>query len=295
MNTQRAVHDTTVKNGKKWEYCQIQMQVQDDGRDPTRAGHRMMWFQFQARTSKRIIQKSIRVPMANMVGAAAYAPQQNNLGHRNILNLLLEKLQQDGWELLPNQGSDWWQRTLRRPAPPQQARLLHLENLLRLKDWSFAVLAFILAIIFLWQAVDYYLTTPFPGGVRQYTQLDVITSNVAPYRTGKLLLVNLTNGRIDPLQAQLPPALQAQNRSEIGTLIWLDCELDGNWRWTVSDCLVTVIDYAQSTSVDTLHVNGSEQGDPATRVAGHFHDYETEIELRDGQAILAYILNLPEP
>lgn len=277
-------------NHKIWEYCQIDVQVQDDGRDPTRAGHRMMWFQFQARvsnpTKNYIAKKSTRVPMANMLGAAAYAPQKNNPGHENILNLLLHSLEQDGWELLPEISGEWWQRRLRRAVSPSQRLSFPY------KEWFVAGLALILGTVLFWQVFTYYWTTPFPAGVRQFTELNLIDDAGPPYRTGKLLIINLTNGHIDPLQEQLPANLQATTKDEIGTLVWLDCHIDGHFRWTESDCELTVIDFDQLKKLDVVYFEGNLRGDPVNR-AGEFHDEALEIRLRDTPSILSYILNLP--
>jgi hypothetical protein len=108
-----------------WEYCQIEAQVIDDGRDPGRGGHKKMWVQFRAVVGggdgRFIAARSEKMPMPNMLGAGAYAPQKSNLGHTNMHQIFLQSLQDDGWELLQQGGSEWWQQRLRRPAVAKQS------------------------------------------------------------------------------------------------------------------------------------------------------------------------------
>ena len=117
---------------EKWEFCNIETQIIDDGRDPGRGGHKLMWLQFRARVDEtgKIIDRSEKIPLANMVGANAYAPRKSDLGHQNTLKIFLQKLQDDGWELLTGGGGDWWQRRLRRVEAPSSSLVDKLKDLL---------------------------------------------------------------------------------------------------------------------------------------------------------------------
>ena len=108
----------TIEN---WDYCQINYQVIDDGRDPGHtAGHKLMWFEFQAKADgpngRYTAGKTHKIPLANMMGATIYAPQKNNVGHINIHQIFIKKLEGEGWELLRDKGSNWWEKKLRRPS-----------------------------------------------------------------------------------------------------------------------------------------------------------------------------------
>ena len=120
---------------ENWDYCQIDYQVIDDGRDPGRGGHKLMWFQFRARADGPngtfIAGRAEKVPLANMMGADAYAPQKNNVGHTNTLQNFLQQLQKEGWELLPGTGGDWWVRRLRRPSRAKQSLRQKIANLFK--------------------------------------------------------------------------------------------------------------------------------------------------------------------
>ena len=272
-----------------WEYCQIDVQVQDDARDRTWADNKMMWFQFVARTTSqtemRIIGRSTRVPVPNMTGALAYAPQKNNIAHQNILDIFLQSLQQDGWELLPNSGHQWWQKNLRRTARAQPASRPPLS--------TYFMSTFIFALLLL---VGYFAyaawTAPFPTGVQEYVELEVTENLAAPYRTGKVVIVNLTDSMLDPLQTQLPDAIRAERKGEVETVVWVDCHIMASWRRARSNCLVSVIDLAQAEKIAVATFEGSKVNKEPPR-HGEFQDYGMEILLRDEAAILEFITSLP--
>lgn len=117
---------------ENYDYCQIEYQVIDDGRDPGRGGHKLMWFQFQAHADgpngDYVADRAEKMPLANMMGAAAYTPQSNNVGHTSTLQNFLEQLQKDGWELLPNRSGEWWQRQLRRPSQDRPSLFKKIAN-----------------------------------------------------------------------------------------------------------------------------------------------------------------------
>lgn len=113
-------------NQQVWESCTIESQVLDDGREPGQGGQKLMWLQFRARLDgrKKIISRSEKIPLENMVGANSYGAQKSNVGHQNTLNNFLQKLQADGWELQPLAGADWWQRRLRRVKTEDSSKSL---------------------------------------------------------------------------------------------------------------------------------------------------------------------------
>ncbi|MEM7112386.1 MAG: hypothetical protein AAF614_08135 [Chloroflexota bacterium] len=263
-----------------WEYCQIDLLVQDDARDRTWSDNKLMWFQFVARVTRhkeqRIIGRSTRVPVPNMTGALAYAPQQNNIAHQNIFDIFLQSLQQDGWELLPHSGHQWWQKNLR--------RTLRQPSAIRPRLSTYLIGAFIFALLLLVVYVaSATWSAPFPTGVREYAEQEVVENLVAPYRTGKVVIVNLTDGMLDPLQAQLPDAIRAERKDEVGTVVWVDCHVVASWRRARSNCLVSVIDLAQAEKVAVATIEGSKVHNSPPRL-GEFQDYGLEILLRDEAA-----------
>jgi hypothetical protein len=77
-----------------------------------------MWLVFQAimfnPRGQNLVGESTEIPVpANIVGVEI-TPQRNNPTHISILQDLLLELQSEGWELLPEQSSSWWERRLRR-------------------------------------------------------------------------------------------------------------------------------------------------------------------------------------
>ncbi len=110
---------------KEWDYCQINMQILDDGQDLFFVSNRLMWLQFFAQASgprhSYTAGKSARIPIASVPGVL-YTPQQSNEGHRAILQNLLDALEEDGWEQTAYKGNHWWERRLRRPARPKRSR-----------------------------------------------------------------------------------------------------------------------------------------------------------------------------
>ena len=120
---------------EKCDYCQIEYQVIDDGRDPGYSGHKMMWFEFRARAGgpggRYIAGKSDKIPLPNMMGADVYAPQAHNAGHTNILQIFIKQLQGEGWELLSDKGSSWWEHRLRCPSREKSSLGQKITNLFK--------------------------------------------------------------------------------------------------------------------------------------------------------------------
>lgn len=111
---------------KEWDYCQINMQILDDGQDLFFVSNRLMWLQFFAQASgphrSYTAGKSDRIPITSVPGVL-YTPQKNNQGHRAIWQNLLDVLEEEGWERTAYKGSHWWEARLRRPARPKRGWL----------------------------------------------------------------------------------------------------------------------------------------------------------------------------
>ncbi len=274
---------------ESWDYCQIDVQIVDDGRSFARGGpgNKLMWFCFLARAAgpngDYIASRTDKVPLANMLGATL-SPDATNIGHQNVLQTFLEKLQAEGWVLESQKGGEWWERRLRRPASANKLRRWKLTDLL-------LIVAAIVALIWLgWLAFGLF-TSPFPRGVAAYLDQPITVSTNAPYRVGKILPVNVDTRQIDPIYDQLPAALQARNPDEVGTVIRIDCDVDANWRRSTSDCMLSVIDFDKLTAVGQSTIVGTAVGPPASQ-SSSYND-GGQFELRDTEAILAYITNLP--
>jgi hypothetical protein len=116
-----------------WEYCNIKFQLRYKGEVISiMSGMKTVWLVFRAVASGQNQNRAIseaEIPIAGNVAGASFVPQKNISGHVNIHQNLLQTLQKDGWELLPEKGSAWWERRLRRPA---QA---HASVMDRLKSW----------------------------------------------------------------------------------------------------------------------------------------------------------------
>ena len=117
------------ETSENWDYCQIDYYIVDDGRDPGRSGFRMMWLQFYGRAQgpqgSYPAGKAEKIPLTYMMGANVFGPEKGNVGHINTWQNFLEKLQNEGWQLLSGTGDEWWQRQLRRPSgirPPSLAK-----------------------------------------------------------------------------------------------------------------------------------------------------------------------------
>jgi hypothetical protein len=120
---------------QNWDYCQIDYLLLDGGQEFSEmnaAGRKAMWFQFRARADgpngRYIAGEAEKMPLANMIGSDAFAPQRNNGGHSNTLQILIEKLQKEGWELVKDQGSGWWEKRLRRPSDARPSFTKKLRN-----------------------------------------------------------------------------------------------------------------------------------------------------------------------
>ena len=103
---------------KQREHCIISLQMRYKGEDVTRSGMKHIWLVFQARKTETenqiVFKESTEIPIpANVIGTA-FSPQRDNPAHVNIHQNLLQSLQSDGWELLPHEGGEWWERRLRR-------------------------------------------------------------------------------------------------------------------------------------------------------------------------------------
>lgn len=109
---------------KEWDYCQIEFQLRYKGEDMTRSGTKQIWLVFLARAvgpHQKHLAGEAEIPIAGNVAGASFVPKKNIAGHVNIHQNLLRELQEDGWELLPERGSAWWERRLRRSARPKKS------------------------------------------------------------------------------------------------------------------------------------------------------------------------------
>ena len=107
-----------------WEYGQIEFRLRYKGEDVSRSGLKHVWLTFQARTNgpdKSRLIGEVELPIAGAIAGASFVPQKNNIGHTNIHQILLTKLQKDGWELLHENRGAWWERRFRRAVQPMQA------------------------------------------------------------------------------------------------------------------------------------------------------------------------------
>ena len=105
-------------NAIEWDYCTIRYQIRYKGEDMTRSGNKHMWLVFLAKMLNSMGQGTVResteIPVpANIIGTTI-TPQKNNPSHISIHQNLIQGLQAEGWELLPEQSSAWWERRLRR-------------------------------------------------------------------------------------------------------------------------------------------------------------------------------------
>ncbi len=115
-----------TENGEHWDYCHIEFKLRNKGEELTYGGFRQMWLVFLAYVTgpdkNYQAGESTEIPIpANIIGTA-FIPQQANPSHVNIHQNLLNKLGGNGWELLPDKGSTWWERRLRRPVRPPKSK-----------------------------------------------------------------------------------------------------------------------------------------------------------------------------
>lgn len=119
---------------ERYDYCRIKYQVQDAGYDPSHAEpHKLIWGQFMAvfegSTDSYVVARSERFPLSNIIGGQPY-PDSQNMGHSNMLDIFIERLENDGWELARPYNSDlWWEKRLRRPHMPKKQRQTLKERL----------------------------------------------------------------------------------------------------------------------------------------------------------------------
>jgi hypothetical protein len=116
---------------KDYEYCEINFRLLSLGDDFSVGGFKSMWFVFIANAygpkGRYVAAKTNDVAITNVPGSI-YIPQQNELGHQSALKMILNKLTDDGWELLPEmKGGNWWSRRLRR-IPKENAPKLSFKR-----------------------------------------------------------------------------------------------------------------------------------------------------------------------
>ena len=284
----------TIDAPKTWDYCQIEFRI-DDGDDSNRdLGNKLEWVQFFAPAScpngDYLAGKSGRFPVDEGVDSAEFEPSADNLRHQNVLNIFLNSLQNDAWEVIPPveyPDAPWYARKLRRPTRPVVIPVVKKSHKL-LITVSVLVLAILSAVVIRnW-------TRPFPNGIRDYKELELTEVEGEPYRIGKMLIVDPLpvsllserSGRPDPLHELLPDDIRADGYDEVETLIWLGCRSRVRDAWTSRDCKVTVIDYEAGIKFVPVDFPGERFASPV--------EPKLRILLRDDEAIMDYILSLPE-
>ena len=108
-----------------YEYCQIKYQIQD-GRSDRADG--LVWGQFiavvEGAAYPKVVAHSATFPLTNSI-RGQFFPDVQNAGHRTILDIFVDTLSIDGWELSQPDHSDlWWGKRLRRPKSMTNPHLL---------------------------------------------------------------------------------------------------------------------------------------------------------------------------
>ena len=107
---------------ENYDYCRIEYQAQNVSDEPTHTNKQeTVWGQFialpEGATDRPIVACSECFPLVNVMGGYPY-PNAQNVDHNNILDLFIDTLQQEGWELnRPDNSGWWWEKRLRRPKP----------------------------------------------------------------------------------------------------------------------------------------------------------------------------------
>ena len=283
--------ESTDIRPKQFDYCEIKFEIERDEHVEDEAAVGRFIGQFVAYATSPlgdyIDGKSppIRIKFADEI--EGFEPDKLNGKHQNVLRILLTSLQAGGWELLEaTEGELWYARRLQKPTPIVE------EKKLRPRERIGISLAIITAIL-LFAYVVTALYRPFTNGVRAYMELEVIESEVAPYRTGKFLIVNpypvpITHplrGRPDTLHWQLPDELRAEKYDDIRMVVWNACRYPVRLDRLETICRVSVID------LETLELVAYQEfpSEPVATVPLSERD-----ATRDEAGILEFLLSLPE-
>ncbi len=271
-------------NMNDWTYCQIQFQILDDGRgtsDFNGLANRQMWIRFIAQSENKTIRESIKLPI-HTSSRIPLTPDKNSLAQKQVLTKLVDTLEYDGWEVVDEGSGEWWQIRLRRDTPyqpPQKAKP-------KFRDWLIGGIILIPLVIGILLNLSNFI------GLNAYSHyskagLELTPSTSAPL-VEQLVIIDLSNRELDPLQDLIPADLAAEDPQNAETVVWLDCETDSNWRGSTTNCAVTVIDWSEKQILDERLIEGEftlhpEEGAPQSEVVGN----------RNNQAILDYLNKLP--
>lgn len=100
---------------------------------------------------------------------------------------------------------------------------------------------------------------PF-GDVQPYLQMVAVSRSYdRPFRTGKILVIDMDNARLDPVHTRLPIEIRATKPEEVATVAQVRCgtQLVLGCRYTHS-CKVEMIDLATKAHVGTWSVTAGE-------------------------------------
>ncbi len=223
-------------------------------------------------------------------GDVALPPTGRN---RNKLSIFLTSMQNGGWELLPDTDANatWYEKHLRRPTrPPANKKVTR-------KQWVWIVGILICIALPTAYAIRTWMN-PFPVGVTKYMEMQPFVDETIeypdPHYRGKILVVNPLpvrvtdplSGRPDPIHWKLPDDMRADEYEEIGTVVWVSCRTFFRSKMVSRDCEVTTFD---ANNLDVYDFRDF----PSDQYRGPIPARE-RIGLRDEEAILNYIVNLPK-
>jgi len=100
---------------------------------------------------------------------------------------------------------------------------------------------------------------------QEYLNISNLTdSEYDPYIFGKVIVINIENGKLDDVYNKLSKDLKASNHEEVGMVIWLEWgevlvgEYTDGWKGYAHTCDVTTIDFINSTIVDEEYFRGTD-------------------------------------
>jgi hypothetical protein len=110
---------------------------------------------------------------------------------------------------------------------------------------------------------DFQLNRRFGSHIEEYLHFSELerSPNLRKF-AGKIVVINLTEEKLDPLYFSLSKEIRANNASEVGTVVWLNCtnQVAGTYRDGAkgfqSRCVVTIIDKGTASIIDRATLNG---------------------------------------
>ncbi|MEM7336461.1 MAG: hypothetical protein AAF490_30560 [Chloroflexota bacterium] len=122
-----------MDNQENWEYCEIKLLVIHDGKGNDSGAPPNFWFQFfasaQSANKSYVAGRSEKIPYPSH-GLIAKDPKPIQSRDQNLLNMLFQELEQDGWESLGQKGASWWEHQFRRPEQPKKSFMSKVKSLL---------------------------------------------------------------------------------------------------------------------------------------------------------------------